>query len=183
LQTYATDGSGYYLNASGGSGTIISPAGSTFSVPINTTSGTATVSDSNGNQISVNGSGQFFDTLSTSTPALTVSGTAPSPTTFTYTAFSGGNASYTMNYSSYNAWTNFGCSGIGEYQATSVSLVSSITLPDTSKYTFTYETNSSHSGYVTGRLASVTLPTGVRSVIPIQARTTELFARTAAHSN
>src|SRR5262249_44609883 len=56
--------------------------------------------------------------------------------------------------------TNFGCSGIGEYTATNVSLVTSITLPDNTSYSFTYETTQNFAGYYTGRIASVTLPTG-----------------------
>jgi len=39
-------------------------------------------------------------------------------------------------------------------------LVSEIDLPDGSKYTFSYEPTPSHSGFYTGRLAKVTLPTG-----------------------
>ena len=77
----------------------------------------------------------------------------------------GTNVSYTMKYGSYNVLTNFGCAGITEYSATAVSLVSEIDLPDqgvnaNDKYTFTYEPTPSHAGYVTGRLASVSLPTG-----------------------
>lgn len=161
LQTYATDGSGYYLNASGSGGTITSPAGTLFNVPINSTSGTATVTDSNGNQISVNGSGQFFDTLSTSTAALTVSGTAPTPTSMTYTSPSG-NVSYTINYKSYTVQTDFQCSGISEYGPLQQYLVDNISLPDGSYYRFLYEQTpgQSNQNVVTGRPAQVTLPTG-----------------------
>ncbi|HXJ43487.1 MAG TPA: hypothetical protein VNH18_29665, partial [Bryobacteraceae bacterium] len=56
--------------------------------------------------------------------------------------------------------TNFGCSGISEYVATSSSLVDRVTLPDNSYYQFNYEGTPGYSGDVTGRLASVTLPTG-----------------------
>ena len=118
------------------------------------------LTDSNGNQISVNSSGQWFDTLSSSTPTLSVSGTAPNPTTFTYTAPSGANAPYTMKYTSYTIKTNFGCSGIAEFGATAEYLPSEIDLPDGSKYIFSYEQTPGYSGDYTGRLASVTLPTG-----------------------
>lgn len=56
--------------------------------------------------------------------------------------------------------TNFGCSSITEYPATSQNLISEIDLPDSTKYTFTYEPTPGFSGDVTGRLASVSLPTG-----------------------
>src|SRR5260370_9474433 len=49
---------------------------------------------------------------------------------------------------------------MAEYGPPSNSLVSEIDLPDGSKYSFTYEPTPGVSGHVTGRLASVTLPTG-----------------------
>jgi len=68
-----------------------------------------------------------------------------------------------MKYATYSIQTNFGCSGITEYGAngtTSATLVSEIDLPDGSKYTLGYEPTPGHSGFVTGRLASVSLPNG-----------------------
>lgn len=163
----ATDGSGYTVNGNGSSGTITSSSGTFLAVPINTSTGAGTATDRNGNQISVSSGGAFTDTLGGT--ALNVSGTAPNPTTFTYTAPSGVSASYTMKYTTYTVQTNFGCSGISEYGPTSISLVSEIDLPDwnattnpNSRYVFAYETtpNDAHNPhYVTGRLASVTLPT------------------------
>ena len=102
-------------------------------------SGAATATDANGNQLTVNSSGQFFDTLS-SAAVLTVagSGTPASPLTYTYTAPSGGNAIYTMAFTQYTVATDFGLSTITDYGRTSVPLVSSITLPDSSKYSFSY---------------------------------------------
>jgi len=155
LTPLSTDGSGYTIQY-GNPITITSRSGKVSTPPVNVGTGTATVTDANGNQITVNSSGQFFDTLSSSTAALTVSGTAPNPTTFTYPGPSG-NASYSMNYGTYNVKTNFACSGIAEYAANGVYLVKSIGLPDGTQYSFSYETNGS---YVTGRLASVILPTG-----------------------
>jgi RHS repeat-associated protein len=165
----ATDGSGlslgatlhgYTVNAS-----IIKTNGQVTNPPLNGFSGSTTATDRNGNQITSDGSGHFYDTLSSTTPVLTYagSGTPASPNTFTYTAPSG-SASYTMKYTAYTVQTSFGCSGVSEYGPTSNNLVSEIDLPDgVSKYTFTYETtpNDTHNPhYVTGRIASVTLPTG-----------------------
>src|SRR5258707_13519117 len=96
-------------------------------------------------------------------PDKSESGTPSSPTTFTYTAPSGAGAPYTMKYTSYFVQTAFGCSGIAEYGSngtTSANLVSEIDLPDGSKYTFAYEGTPGVSGHVTGRLGSITLPTG-----------------------
>jgi RHS repeat-associated protein len=158
LNAVTTDGSGYTLQATGGSATIIARNGTISVPPINSLSGSATKTDRNGNQISVSSSSVFTDTLGTT--ALTVSGTAPSPMTFTYTAPSGANASYTMKYTTYTVQTNFGCSGVGDYLASNIPLVSEIDLPDGTKYLFSYETTYQHSPNVTGRVASITLPTG-----------------------
>jgi len=120
--------------------------------------------DRNGNQIT-SGNGIYTDTLGTTVLAVAGFGTPASPLTFTYTAPSGANPSYAMKYSTYIVQTNFGCSGISEYGPTSNSLVSEIDLPDVAtnpsdKYTFNYEQTPGVPGNVTGRLASVTLPTG-----------------------
>ncbi|MHB8217051.1 MAG: RHS repeat domain-containing protein [Candidatus Sulfotelmatobacter sp.] len=168
----ASDGSGYTLNVSTlGSlaGLLTGRGGKVVAAPLNSTSGAGTETDANGNQITVNSSGQFFDTLSSSTPVLTVSGagTPSSPTKFTYTAPSG-SAAYTMNYTQYTVATSFG-TGISEYGRTSVALVSSVALPDQSSYSFTYEktpgsctplSGTYSANCVTGRITSVTLATG-----------------------
>jgi RHS repeat-associated protein len=186
----ATDGSGYTLTASAGgcTGTITSRGGTVANPPCGSTSGAGTITDANGNQITVNNSGQFFDTLSSATPVLTVSSAAPpTPTTFTYAAPADGASncnpvtqcvSYSMNYQQYTVRTNFGVSNtsgaISEYGPLSNALVSYIALPDDTpshpdRYVFTYEKTSGSctplsgtysANCVTGRIASVTLPTG-----------------------
>jgi RHS repeat-associated protein len=171
----ASDGSGYTLYASPNSGFatayIIASNGATINPPVGPappgSQGSSSVTDRNGNQITSN-NGVYTDTLGTT--ALTVAGTAPSNTTFTYTAPSGASAKYTLKYTTYTVQTNFGCSGpgISEYGPTSTSLASEIDLPDIAvnpndKYTFAYETtpgDAHNPHYVTGRLVSVTLPTG-----------------------
>lgn len=163
VNSLAADGSGYTLSGAFGTLQLRTKSGKLVTPPFQTGTGVASMTDRNGNEISVSSSGVFTDTLGTT--ALTIAGVAPSNTTFTYTAPSTANASYTMKYTAYNVLTNFGCTGITEYSATGVSLVSEIDLPDqgvnaNDKYTFTYEATPSHAGYVTGRLASVTLPTG-----------------------
>ena len=140
----AADGSGWTLSATGSSPTSLTSAvGAAVSAPVNVTTGAGSFTDRNGNKITVNGSGQFFDTLSSATPVLTVagSGTQTSPRTFTYTAPSGASTPYTVHYTNYTVATNFGVPGItGEYKSpAAVPLVSSIVLPDNSQYTFSYE--------------------------------------------
>src|SRR5439155_9574113 len=136
--------------------------GSVVKPPLFIGASAATVTDRNGNKITVDTSGHFYDTLSSTTPTLTVagSGTPSSPQTFTYTPPSASNVAYVMHYTAKNIKTNFGCSGITEYTGSNISLVTDITLPDNSQYLFTYEPTPGFSGYVTGRIASITLPTG-----------------------
>jgi RHS repeat-associated protein len=56
--------------------------------------------------------------------------------------------------------TAFNCPNISEYGPISNNLVDRITLPDSSYYQFTYEPTTQGSNNVTGRIASVRLPTG-----------------------
>ena len=168
----ATDGSGYTVVAAGAPSQVIARDGRVIYPPVLVSTGSGTATDRNGNQITVDSSGHFYDTLSSTTPVLTVSGsgTPSSPMTFAYTAPSTASASYIMKFTTYSIQTNFGCSGITEYGTngtTTANLVNEIDLPDyntttdpNSRYTFAYEPTPGHSGFVTGRLASVTLPTG-----------------------
>ncbi len=174
----AIDGSGYVMKINDPSlgNALISPTGEVINLTglIDAASGSGVATDRNGNKITADGVGHFYDTLNASTPVLTVSGsgTPNSPTTFTYTSPSGGSPAYTMNYANYTVATNFGVSGIHEYAATVTPLVTSIGLPDNTQYTFTYEPTpstpssgactplSGTTSCVTGRLRMITIPTG-----------------------
>lgn len=146
-----TDGSGYTVIPTGGSNVqIISPSGFQIGPSVGAT-------DTNGNVVSDLGS-TFTDTLGMT--ALTLSGTAPNPVTYTYTDSSGAARSVTVTYATFTVQTNFGCPGIGEYGPASVSLVNSISYPDSTSYSFTYEPTPGTSGKVTGRMQSITLRTG-----------------------
>jgi|GEM_PF-1213310 len=161
----ATDGSGYTLSVSDHSNAVVTtPSG--IQVGSN---GTITITDTNGNQINSDTSGNFYDTLSgpsSQTPVLTVSGS-----TYTYTA-PGGPAHVTTTYKAYTVKTNFGITSpsvINEYGPTAINLVDTVTLPDNSSFTFTYEAtpgsctplaNTDPTNCVTARIASVKLPTG-----------------------
>jgi RHS repeat-associated protein len=145
------------------SGVTLSPRGA-HAGPANSVSGN-TVVDTNGNTISWNDTTKSYtDTLGVSELTRTGSGTPSSPYIYTYPTQSGtGTASVKVNYAPYTMATNFACANVTEYPPTATNLVSSVTLGDGSQYAFTYETtpgdvHSPH--YVTGRLASVTWPTG-----------------------
>jgi RHS repeat-associated protein len=167
----ASDGSGYTLNVTDTTtGTITSANGKAIAVP-NVNNGAATATDSNGNQISVDGTGDFTDTLGTT--VLTVAGTAPTAHTFQYTNPEGTKSTVTMKYTTFTVATDFdvsvGGTRITEFGPTATPLVTSVELADGSTYTFTYESTpgsctplsgTDSSGCVTGRIASVSLPTG-----------------------
>jgi RHS repeat-associated protein len=165
----APDGSGYTLYVTmsqAPTAYVTDKNGNTFNIFAGTTpptSGSTSTADRNGNIISQS-NGVYTDTLGTT--ALTVIGLSPSNTDLSYTAPSGATATYIVKYTSYSVQTNFGC-GISEYGPISNSLVSEIDLPDydqttnpNSRYTFSYEATPNVTGKVTGRLGSVTLPTG-----------------------
>jgi RHS repeat-associated protein len=161
LGATAVDGSGYTFSATGSTvNSLVGPDGNIINAPVNVNTGAGSLQDRNGNQISVSSSGVFTDTLGQTALTVAGSGTPTSPITYTYPAPSGANAVYTEKYTSQTIKTNFGCSGITEYTASSVPLVSEIDLPDTTKYLFTYEPTPGSPGDVTGRIASITLPTG-----------------------
>jgi len=147
----ATDGSGLQVEPEG---VVITPSGQTF-VP--SVTGTGTKTDPNGNQITVSG-GTFTDTLGMN--VLTVSGGAPNPLVFTYHDSTNTPRTVTVNYSTYTVKTNFGCVGVTDYGPINNPLVSSIVYPDGGTYSFTYEPTPGFAGDVTGRIQSVTLPTG-----------------------
>lgn len=155
----ATDGSGYTMKVVGLLGaSIITASGQTFAPPLASNRKSGTITDSNGNQISTDNQGHFTDTLGKQ--VLTVAGGSPNPETFTYTDTNGNPQTVQISYTSYTLQTNFGCSGIGEANTPNTYLVSAVTLPDGSAYHFQYEQTPGYPGSVTGRLASVTLPTG-----------------------
>ncbi len=154
----ASDGSGYTMTAAYESADLTTTSGTVVNAPL--AGDTGTIVDSNGNQLSADNQGHYNDT--TGLTVVTVSGSAPNPTTFTYTDTGGHAQTVTLNYRTYTVQTNFGCS-VGEYGSngtTTASLVDNITFPDGSAYHFAYEATPGHSSNVTGRLASVTLPQG-----------------------
>lgn len=167
----ATDGSGYQLTITGCtttsttatcSGFLNSREGYFITPPVNSANGVGSVRDRNGNAISEDASGSFTDTLGTVALKIagTVTPTSPNPVTYTYTSPAGTAAAVTQSYKSHTVQTNFGC-GIIEYGPQTASLVDRVTMPDGSFYQFTYEpTPGGSAGEVTGRLASIKLPTG-----------------------
>jgi RHS repeat-associated protein len=138
---------------------LVDAGGNQLNVPFLTSppgsTGSSKITDRNGNFIS-SSNGVYTDTLNTTALTVTNGGT----TTLSYPTPAGGTAQYTVTYQTYTVRTNFGCSGISEFGPTNESLVSKISLPDGTYYQFTYESTPYYSSDVTGRVASVQLPTG-----------------------
>ena len=128
------------------------------------TSGAGSITDPNGNSISNSGT-SYTDTLGM--PVLSINGG-----TYQYQNPSGGASYLTSHTAQFHVETNFGCSGIAEVgrgaQEQWVSLITAIILADDNapsapdRYLITYELtpNPINSGAVTGRIASITLPSG-----------------------
>jgi RHS repeat-associated protein len=161
---YATDGSGYYVNATIGYSPIVtSPSGT--QMVTNGQTGITTLTDTNGNFVqSKYVSSQETDWIdSVGRTALKIQ---------TNTLNAGIVYSFLDQFGSYSNTvgvtrtslpikTNFACSGVIEYTG-SATLVTEIDLPSFSgeRYTITYEQTPGASGYYTGRVRRITLPTG-----------------------
>src|SRR5579872_3509318 len=160
----ATDGSGYTASVNNApSATVTARSGTVISAPLQAGSGSGSDVDSNGNVITAvaaGGTTTFTDTLNTTALTASGSGTPLSPLNLAWTNPQSGTSSIKVNYGAFTVQTNFGCNGISEYGATQQTLVTGIILPDGTSYSFTYEGTVGHTGNVTGRLKSVTLPTG-----------------------
>lgn len=178
----AIDHSGYSITANGnGSAVVTDMSGTSYTFTVGSY---PTITDANGNVITAelpnNNLGSITDTVGISNE-VTINGTLFSPglqissMTYTYQAPDNTTASVVVNYKLYpQLATGFGCQFVAEGIVTGaglanlppgVSLVDNIVLGDGSKYVFTYEPTPTSSpvwaqGSVTGRLASVTLPTG-----------------------
>ena len=153
---YAVDGSGYYLDASSPSSPIVySPAGEKMS-------GTRT--DTNGNYISgivVNGSEtDYKDTNGRVTLKKIVNSSTQTQYQILDQTGAYTNVTATATYTAKNVKTNFACSGVSEYTANNIYLITQLTLPNGQSYAFSYEPTPNFSTYVTGRINRVTLPTG-----------------------
>jgi YD repeat-containing protein len=150
----ADDNSGYtiYAFANGGS-YVVDKAGNTTQ--------TAVLQDPNGNKITssiVNGSVLYTDTLGQT--ALTMIINHSSADQYSWTDASGTTRTIQVNYSPFTQQTAFGCSFWPDIAPFATYFPTSISLPDGSSYTFTYETTPGHAPNVTGRIASITYPTG-----------------------
>lgn len=163
INVFATDNSGYNLQATGHAGTIYAPNGSMVVFMSLSGVGTATaVTDRNGNQITFQYATPYTitDTLGTTALSLSMPNGVGVNYAFTYTSPSSNPATFALTSDSYTVQTNFACSGVTDYGAHSLSLYDKITLPDGSYYQLQFEGTPGFPGNVTGRVSSIKLPTG-----------------------
>jgi len=78
---------------------------------------------------------------------------------YQYPDTTGSYRTITLNLGTFQVKTNFGCSGVVEYTGTA-SLPTSISYPNGQSYSFTYEQTPNTPGYYTARAQRVILPTG-----------------------
>jgi hypothetical protein len=130
--------------------TVTDPNGTVLTTP----AGSLHPTDANGNQFSFTPSQQTLDY----TGNAVLTGTS---TGLSYNNQAGNPVNVSIATTSYTIATDFGCSGIGEYNSQGPQpLPTTITMPDGSTYKITYEKTPNNANYRTGRIASITLPTG-----------------------
>ena len=135
----ATDNSGFSIDATATGYTTVTakataPNGTIYAPDLGT--GVGTVTDPNGNRITITNGTAITDTLNSS--PLSISGT--NPVVYQYSAPNGSAAQVKVYYSSFKIATNFQRSGITDYcnplGCSGIQLVSYIVMPDNSQYTF-----------------------------------------------
>jgi hypothetical protein len=153
---YSTDNTGFYIYASQQITYTRSPAG------VNT--GGAPV-DTNGNYVSqtvVNSTETDWTDTAGHLALKVLTNTSNPNIQYEWQDASGNNTAATTTtakFSTISIKTNFSCSGVTEYTGTA-NLPYEIDLPNGQKYGITYEPTPGNTGYYTGRVKRVTLPTG-----------------------
>jgi RHS repeat-associated protein len=158
---YATDGSGYYIDAN--QTLVRDRSGLTI------TSYGNGLEDTNGNlySSSVNfnsTNGQTTTTWTDSRGKTALLLISPNPTntqndSYSYYDSTGTLRTVSLQNQTLNIATNFACSGVTEYSGTA-KLPTAITLANGQSYTISYEPTPGISGKYTGRIQQITLPAG-----------------------
>jgi RHS repeat-associated protein len=155
------DGSGLTVSAAPGL-VQVAPIVTAGGVTINQAVPSATsMTDANGNVMSVT-STLYKDTLGMTAATATPSVTAP--TSISWTDAKNGSPAVVINTASVKWQTNFGCTGtpsITEVPPGGLAAqFSGLSYPDGSSLSITYEPTNLKAGYVTGRIKTLTIPTG-----------------------
>jgi YD repeat-containing protein len=151
---YASDGSGYLATVTNYTDVVITDKeGNQFSPAViesNPSPTTPEVTDSNGNFWSQDSNGNLIDTLGRTPVKVSQSG---NQTYYDVLGFNGVLNRYTVTTETVNYSTSFSQSAVTDVSG-SFTAIQSISLPDGSSYSFTYDPGSY------GELTSVTLPSG-----------------------
>lgn len=140
-------------------------SGVTINAPVPGFNDYGSLVDSNGNVISTADGANFTDTLGV--PAtLSIAGTAQTGVTYTYKTI-GSTNSVTVTYTAYTLLPNFGCTiggiAVSDLPYQNSYLPTAISRSDggnTYTYSIQYEDSPGNPGNKTGRISSITLPTG-----------------------
>ena len=152
---FATDSSGYHMFITSAGTKVYAADGS---LAYNDTGTGPETSDTNGNYYS--GFPNVADSLGRTPFTIAATGCASGATwCINVLNSTGGTSQYNIQTATINMHTSFGVSGITECSTScSMTVVTGITLPDTTTYAFTYDSGTTAPNY--GMLASMTLPTG-----------------------
>jgi RHS repeat-associated protein len=100
-------------------------------------------------------------TLTSTVAAFRYTGGYSGPDLYTYNDANGNPQTVQVNYTLYSVNTNFGCSGIPEFNgAISYYFPTSVVFPDGEMLGISYEPTPGLSGSITGRFSKLTLPAG-----------------------
>ena len=167
------DGSGYSLVIASGNIMVSDRSGNSWAGTCTYSNGCvlgsstgAIISDPDGTTISEN-DGTVTDSLAT-TVLSNVPYNSAMASTVSYVDVNGATQQYVLAYTPMNIATNFNCfnaAGVQDPDDTapaSLQMLTSITVPTPTptQYTITYEPTPGKSGYFTGRIAKISLPTG-----------------------
>jgi YD repeat-containing protein len=95
------------------------------------------------------------------TSVINLAGGLATGATFSYADSSGNTQQATLSMKTYTFQTNFGCTvGIFDGQPQTMQFPSRLTMPDGRVYNISYETTPGYPASITGRIASISLPTG-----------------------
>lgn len=166
----ANDGSGYYLHITSGTplAYVIYDSSGNY-VTTSTSNGitTRTMTDPAGVQMLSNENTStlattYTDTLGATALSSTFGEWNGSPDTHVYSDSGGSQQQVQVNYTVLPLKTNFGCANIAELDWTQLTMYfpTSIVMPDGGQFTITYEATPGYPSDITGRIASISYPTG-----------------------
>ncbi|HEX8817224.1 MAG TPA: hypothetical protein VF753_17145 [Terriglobales bacterium] len=167
LTAVASDGSGYTLVVTNSTTTTVYDKSGRY-VTGGNLAANPTLYDPDGATIQdtiASNSLTVTDTLGVT--VLTGTGSAPQYTQFSYNDENGNSQNYVLSYTQLNIATNFQCGVpswtteyVGDMGPGTASVLTGITTPTGAQYVISYEKTKGISGSYTGRIGSITLPTG-----------------------